>query len=93
MSTELKTLTSELLHCLREDITAQRQTLEMIEAQRVAIQDESIDGVEVTTARMVEQMRGMQERDQERQQLLDSFSSEFDIPEPELTISNLAESL
>ena len=93
MRSYLETLTSKLVQCLRVDIEAQRQTLELLEAQRLAIQHERLEGVERATGRMVEQMRGMQERDQNRRELMDAFSSEFGMPALELTITELARQL
>ncbi len=87
----LAPLIEQLVACIRTDIDAQRSTLETLEAQRAAIQNERLDGIEDATAAMVEQMRGMQDRDRNRQRLVEAFAKELGQPIEQLTISMVAQ--
>lgn len=84
---DLEPLLERLEDCIKGDIEAQRNTLATLEAQRVAIEKEHIEGVELTTAEMVEQMRGMQERDQRRQQIVEAFARALGQSAESLTLS------
>ena len=91
MNKNLESLVDQLVDCIKGDIEAQRSTLETLAAQREAIQHERLEGIEEATAAMVSQMRGMQDRDRNRQRIVEGFANALGQPVEQLTISMVAQ--